>query len=401
MTPQSAFQAINNLFEQIDHVSFEVQYWDLKRVKYGSEKPAFTIIFHTPAAVEDTLKQVSLGFGERYMQGDIDIEGDIQKLTELLFDPKVLRIRPNLKALFAILLLRLKFRNSIDQSKKNISFHYDLSNEFYETWLDKRMVYSCAYFKEEGISIEQAQEDKLEYICRKLLLQPGQTLLDIGCGWGALVIYAVQKYKVKAHGVTLSRNQLEKAKARIAEAGLEKDITLELIDYRDLVKRGDTFDRVVSVGMMEHVGKNNIPTYIHSTNKLLKPLGVGLIHTIGKLKSDAIDDWMNEYIFPGAYLPEPGEIINGLRDQGLEVYHLENLQRHYARTLAAWRDRFEANQNKIKEMVSPEVIRAYRLYLNGCISAFKVGGISLYQISFCKGQLEQIPIPLTNAHLHV
>jgi len=152
--------------------------------------------------------------------------------------------------------------------------------------------------------------------------------------------------------------------------------------------------------MMEHVGKNNIQTYMQATSQLLKPLGVGLLHTIGKLKSDAIDDWMNKYIFPGAYLPEPGELVNGLRDVKLEVYHLENLQQHYALTLRAWLKAFEENQAKLKDMVSPELIRAYRLYLNGCISAFSTGGISLYQVSFCKGQLGEIPLPLTNAHLH-
>ncbi|MBI4836544.1 MAG: class I SAM-dependent methyltransferase [Candidatus Abawacabacteria bacterium] len=395
-----AFHIIDSIFKQIKSTSFEVQYWDYQRIRYGNDTPAFTIIFHNSRVLDDIIKHVSLGFGEGYMHGDIDVEGDWEQLTRLRFAPEIARIRPSLKTLAQIVLLRISYKNNIAQAKKNISFHYDLSNEFYEAWLDKKMVYSCAYFKDANNSIEQAQDDKLEYICRKLLLKPGQTLLDIGCGWGALVMYAVQKYGVKAHGITLSRNQLEKAKARIAEAGLEKDITLELIDYRELAKRGDTFDRIVSIGMMEHVGKDNIAAYMRATDKLLKPLGVGLLHTIGKLKSSAIDDWMNKYIFPGAYLPEPGELINGLRDVKLEVYHLENLQQHYALTLRAWWQRFEAKQAELKDMVSPEVLRAYRLYLTGCISTFTHGGISLYQVSFCKGQLGQIPIPLTNAHLH-
>lgn len=395
-----AFKAMDNIFSQIKNASFRVQYWNFKTIDYGSGTIDFTIIFHKPEVLEEILKHVSLGFGEGYSRGDIDVEGDMEKLTRMLFDPEILSIRPSLKNLVKILWLRLKYRNDIKQSRENVSFHYDLSNEFYATWLDKRMVYSCAYFKNANNSIEQAQEDKLEYICRKLLLQPGQSLLDIGCGWGALAIYAAQKYGVTVHGITLSKNQLEKAKARVAEAGLEKNITLELADYREIAKRGRSFDRVVSVGMMEHVGKNNISRYMHATNQLLKPLGIGLLHTIGKLKSDSIDDWMNKYIFPGAYLPEPGELINGLRDENLEVYHLENLQQHYALTLRAWLKAFEENQTKLKDMVSPELIRTYRLYLNGCISAFSKGGISLYQVSFCKGQLDDIPLPLTNSHLH-
>lgn len=396
----AAFRAVDKLLRHITTASFDVKYWDYQTIHYGTGQTEFTIIFHNPKVLEDMLGHMSIGFGESYMRGDIDIEGNFERLTQTFFTAQIDKIRPSIGHLLEMVWLRFKYRNNLKQAQKNISFHYDLSNEFYANWLDPLMVYSCAYFKDAKNSIDQAQKDKLEYICRKLLLQPGQTLLDIGCGWGALVIYAVQNYGVKAHGITLSRNQLEKAKARVAEAGLEESITLELTDYRELAERKVSFDRVVSIGMMEHVGKNNIPAYMKATDTLLKPLGVGLLHTIGKLKSGAIDDWMNKYIFPGSYLPEPGELVNGLRDHGLEVYHLENLQQHYALTLRAWLNNFERNQDKLRSIVSPETLRAYRLYLTGCISTFTHGGISLYQVSFCKGQLGEIPLPLTNAHLH-
>ncbi len=396
----AAFRAIDKLLKQVKTASFDVKFWDYQTIHYGTGPTEFTIIFNNANVLEDILGHVSLGFGEGYMRGDIEIEGNFERLTQTFFTAKLDQIRPSLGSLLEMGWLHFKYRNNLKQAKKNVSFHYDLSNEFYEAWLDPLMVYSCAYFKDANNSIEQAQKDKLEYICRKLLLKPDQTLLDIGCGWGALVIYAAKNFGVKAHGITLSRNQLEKAKARVAEAGLEDRITLELTDYRELAARGVSYDRVVSVGMMEHVGKNNIPAYMDATDKLLKPFGVGLLHTIGKLKSGNIDDWMHKYIFPGSYLPEPGELVNGLRDRKLEVYHLENLQQHYALTLRAWANNLEKNLEQIKDTVSPETIRAYRLYLTGCISAFTHGGISLYQVSFCKGQLGQIPLPLTNAHLH-
>lgn len=394
------FTIIDQLFSQITHVPFAVEYWDEGKRNYGKGEPVFTIIFKEKAVIDDILHHVSLGFGENYTRGKIEVLGDFPRMCGLLFDKEIETIRPSLKQMMSIMWLRLSQKNTISQSRKNISHHYDLSNQFYQLMLDKRMIYSCAYFTDPKNTVDQAQEDKLEYICRKLLLEPGQSLLDIGCGWGALVIYAAQKYGVKATGITLSKNQLEEAQKRVKAAGLEKLVTLELIDYRELAIRNRTFDRIVSVGMMEHVGKDHIGDYMQTNKKLLKPNGIGLVHTIGKMKSGKIDDWMNKYIFPGAYLPEPGELIDAMRDVGMEAYLLENLRPHYAMTLTAWLANLEKNIDEISKIVSPETIQIYRLYLNGCIGAFTYGDISLYQISYSNGLPNNAGVPLTNKYLH-
>lgn len=395
------YQVIDQLFSQITHIPFEIIYWNEAKKNYNGTEPLFTIEFRTPEVINDIFKHVSLGFGEGYTRGDIEVYGDFPRLCGLIYDPRVAKIRPSLKNLIKIARLRLKQRNRIAQARKNISHHYDLSNEFYSLMLDDKMLYSCAFFKDPTNSISQAQSDKLDYICRKLLLKPGQTLLDIGCGWGALVIHAAKNYGVKATGITLSKNQLEEAQRRIDAAGLSDQITLMLTDYREIATQGVSFDRVVSVGMMEHVGKDNIGAYMEANRVLLKENGIGLLHTIGNMKSSNIDDWMDKYIFPGAYLPEPGELIDGLRDTGMQVYLLENLRTHYALTLQAWLQNFEKNIARIGQIVSPETIRIYRLYLNGCIGTFTYGDTNLYQISYSKGYTNNAGVPLTNSYLHV
>lgn len=395
------YQVLDQLFSQITHIPFQIIYWDLVKKNYNGNDALFTIEFRNPEVVNDIFKHVSLGFGEGYTRGDIEVYGDFPLLCGLIYDPRIAKIRPSLSNLIKITRLRFKQRNHLTQSRKNISHHYDLSNEFYSLMLDEKMVYSCAYFKEPTNSISQAQTDKLDYICKKLLLKPGQTLLDIGCGWGALVIHAAKNYGVKATGITLSKNQLEEAQKRVNAAGLSDQITLKLTDYRELATQGVSFDRVVSVGMMEHVGKDNIGAYMVANRNLLKENGIGLLHTIGTMKSSNIDDWIDKYIFPGAYLPEPGELIDGLRDTGMQVYLLENLRTHYALTLQAWLQNFEKNIARIGQIVSPETIRIYRLYLNGCIGTFTYGDTNLYQISYSNGLTNNAGVPLTNKYLHV
>lgn len=396
----SPYQILDQLFSQIPHVSFNVIYWNEGRKNYNTGKPEFTIDFKKPQVVNDILRHVSLGFGEGYTRGDIEIIGDFEKLCSLVFDPQVAKIKPSLGIILKIIFQRLKHRNKLAQAPKNISHHYDLSNEFYKLMLDKRMVYSCAYFKTPHTDLDQAQSDKLDYICKKLLLQPGQTLLDIGCGWGALVIHAAQHYGIEATGITLSKKQLEEAQKRVHETGLDEKINLQLIDYRQLAHNNTSFDRIVSVGMLEHVGKENIAAYMKANQKLLKDNGIGLLHTIGNMRSGSINDWTEKYIFPGAYLPEPGELINGFRDTGMEVFLLENLRPHYAMTLQAWLKNLENNIDQLRKIVSEETIRMYRFYLSSCSASFIYGDTNLYQISYSKGYINNAGVPLTNSYLH-
>ena len=270
-------------------------------------------------------------------------------------------------------------------NQANIQHHYDVSNAFYGLWLDQRMVYSCAYFRNEADTLEEAQIHKLDHICRKLMLEPGQEFLDIGCGWGALILRAAQGYGVNATGITLSRNQYDYVTARIKEAGLEKRVRVELRDYLDL-PAAPLYDKIASVGMFEHVGIGNYPGYFGKIRRLLKPGGLVLNHGIthnwlgGTSLGSGIGDFVEEYVFPGGQLAHVSRVIQGLAADGLELIDAEALREHYARTLWHWTDRLEANTEAARREVGEERFRVWRIYLAGSAHAFDRGWLSIYQL---------------------
>ena len=242
-----------------------------------------------------------------------------------------------------------------------IQFHYDVSNEFYALWLDQLMIYSCAYFEQPGDTLEQAQLAKLEHICRKLQLQPGERFLDIGCGWGALVIHAAQHHGVRAHGITLSRPQLDLARQRISEAGLEDRVTVELRDYRDL--EGDSvYDKIASVGMFEHVGLKNLPVYFSSVHRLLKPAGLflnhGITHDVEGWKKTVSTEFINRYVFPDGQLDTVSNIQRAMEHANFEIADVEGLRSHYALTLRHWVARLEHHHARAMGYVSESTYRA-------------------------------------------
>ncbi len=291
-------------------------------------------------------------------------------------------------------------------NQANIQHHYDVSNAFYALWLDQRMVYSCAYFRNETDTLEQAQTQKLDHICRKLMLEPGQEFLDIGCGWGALILRAAQAYGVNATGITLSRNQYDHVTARIKEAGLEKRVRVELRDYLDL-PAAPLYDRIASVGMFEHVGIGNYPRYFGKIRRLLKPGGLVLNHGIthnwlgGTSLGSGIGDFVEEYVFPGGQLAHVSRVIQGLAADGLELIDAEALREHYARTLWHWTDRLEANAEAARREVGEERFRIWRIYLAGSAHAFDRGWLSIYQLlagkPFPDGRL---PHPPTREYMY-
>jgi cyclopropane-fatty-acyl-phospholipid synthase len=270
-------------------------------------------------------------------------------------------------------------------NQANIQHHYDVSNAFYGLWLDQRMVYSCAYFRNETDTLEEAQTQKLDHICRKLMLEPGQEFLDIGCGWGALILRAAQAYGVSATGITLSRNQYDHVTARIKEAGLEKRVRVELRDYLDL-PAAPLYDKIASVGMFEHVGIPNYRRYFGKIRRLLKPGGLVLNHGIthnwlgGTSLGSGIGDFVEEYVFPGGQLAHVSRVIQGLAADGLELIDAEALREHYARTLWHWTDRLEANAEAARREVGEERFRVWRIYLAGSAHAFDRGWLSIYQL---------------------
>jgi cyclopropane-fatty-acyl-phospholipid synthase len=291
-------------------------------------------------------------------------------------------------------------------NKANIAHHYDVSNAFYRLFLDERMVYTCAYFTEDHDDLERAQTDKLEMICRKLRLKPGDRLLDIGCGWGALVCYAAQHYGVEAHGVTLAEEQLKLAREKVEALGLQDKVTLHLKDFTQMEGQ---FDKISSIGMFEHVGIRNHPTYFRAVNRLLKPRGLYLHHSISRRakkterafsKMPAEYRALVRYIFPGGELDHLGMSIANLERYGFEVHDVEGWREHYQRTTRLWFERLNANRAAAEAEVGPERTRMWLLYLAGCSLAFERGGALINQTLVSKRRKGPSGLPLTRVDLY-
>ncbi len=319
------------------------------------------------------------GLGEAYVEGDVDVEGPIDeafRAAEKLVrgwgkSPRgrLPRLSPHYKA----------------RDREAIQYHYDVSNDFYRLWLDRRMVYSCAYFKTGEESIDIAQEQKLDHICRKLRLGPGDRFLDIGCGWGALIVHAAQKYGVEATGITLSENQHAVAAERIRAAGLEGRCRVLLRDYREMEGDG-AFDKIASVGMFEHVGLKNLPVYFAAVQRLLADGGIVMNHGITSVDPESREvglgagEFVEKYVFPHGELPHLSLVLREMAGAKLEVMDVETLRLHYARTLAHWSRRLEANLDAARANAGEKRTRIWRLYLAGCAHAFERSWVSIHQV---------------------
>ncbi|MCW7539856.1 class I SAM-dependent methyltransferase [Aquabacterium sp. A7-Y] len=325
--------------------------------------------------------------GDAYVQGHLDIEGrmrDVMQVAARLVRNPVRQQapRPWLRCWQHLRSLR---RHRQEQDARQVQFHYDVSDDFYALWLDPRRVYSCAYYAAADMSLAQAQEAKLEHICRKLQLRPGLRLLDIGAGWGGLLLWAAEHHGVEAVGITLSHNQAEHVRRLIDARGLAGRVEVHLMDYRDLPET-QGFDRIASVGMCEHVGRAKLPGYFAKIARLLKPGGLLLNHgiTSGGLHHHQLDagmgDFIERYIFPGGELAHVSRLAQCLGGAGLELLDAENLRPHYARTLWDWSDGLEAHLDEARAVTDERTVRAYRLYLAGCAMCFERGWISLYQL---------------------
>jgi cyclopropane-fatty-acyl-phospholipid synthase len=276
-------------------------------------------------------------------------------------------------------------RHTPGADAKQVQFHYDVSDDFYALWLDERRVYSCAYFRDPDLPLSKAQEAKLDHICRKLMLREGERFLDIGAGWGGLLLWAAEHYGVHAKGITLSKNQHAHVNRLIDERGLRGRVTMDLLDYRDL-SESESYDKIASVGMFEHVGIAQLPRYFSKIYRLLKPGGLLMNHgiTAGGTSNDQLGagmgDFVERYIFPGGELLHVSHVLNVMADANLEPLDIESLRPHYARTLWAWSDALEARLDRARELTSEAVVRAYRLYLAGSAMCFEHGWLSLYQM---------------------
>ena len=321
------------------------------------------------------------------MDGDIEIHGDLYETLNLFLGQidKFYTDRWKLR--------KLMFTSG-DKSnqKREVSSHYDIGNDFYKLWLDKTLSYSCGYFKEEGTTLYEAQCCKVERILEKLNLKEGMTLCDIGCGWGFLLMEAAKRYKVYGIGITLSQEQQKKCKERIKEEGLEEYVHVKLLDYRDLPELHIKFDRVVSVGMLEHVGRNNYLEFMSCVKRMLKPGGLFLLHYISALKEYPGDAWVKKYIFPGGVVPSLREIINIAGDLRFYTLDVEDLRRHYNRTLLCWNENFQRHRSEIAEMFDERFTRMWEMYLCACAAAFMNGVVDLHQILFSNDVNNEIPM---------
>ncbi len=395
-----------------------------KACQAGS-RDAFTLIFHNPRVVRMiVLGRDRLRLAEAYFRGDIDFEGDFFAALGLKDHLNTIVLSPldKLQALFGALrmdalhLLSTPSGNappslhaqtvkahSKSENSDAIRFHYDVSNAFYALWLDEAMVYSCAYFEQPDMSLEQAQVAKLDHICRKLQLRYGDHLLDIGCGWGALIIHAARNYGVKALGVTLSQQQLELTRERIADAGLADRVTVALCDYRDIQGEA-TYDKVASVGMFEHVGLKNLPVYFSTVHRLLKPGGLflnhGITHDVEGWSKTSSTEIINRYVFPDGQLDTVSNIQRAMEQARFEIADLEALRPHYALTLRHWVARLEAHHEQALEYVSESTFRIWRLYMAACALEFESGEIGVYQVLASKRVLGATALPLTRSHLY-
>jgi cyclopropane-fatty-acyl-phospholipid synthase len=328
---------------------------------------------------------------EAYVEGQVELHGTLRDLmaaaSALMSDPRQAEPAPTATGWFRGLVRHGKslVRHTHESDARQIQFHYDVSDDFYALWLDPRRVYSCAYYREAGMTLAQAQEAKLDHVCRKLMLKPGERFLDIGAGWGGLLLWAAQHYDVKASGITLSKNQHAHVNRLIDEQGLRGKVTMQLLDYRDLPE-DEPWDKIASIGMFEHVGRANLPTYFAKIRRLLKPGGLLMNHgiTAGGTENaqlgNGLGDFIERYIFPGGELLHVSHVLKVMAESGLEMVDTENLRPHYARTLWAWSDNLESRLAHAREVVSDKVLRAYRLYLAGCAMAFEHGWIALHQM---------------------
>ncbi|WP_259100972.1 C17 cyclopropane fatty acid synthase CfaB [Pseudomonas sp. JUb42] len=360
------------------HLPLRLKLWDGHELDLGPT-PSVTIVVKDPQLVSEFTHPSLDLLGSAFVEGRLELEGSISEVVRVCDELSQALVDDDDD--------NFPTRSQHDKATdaESISYHYDLSNEFYQLWLDKEMVYSCAYFKTGEETLEQAQQDKFHHLCRKLRLKPGEYLLDVGCGWSGLARFAAREYGVKVFGITLSREQLALGRARVKAEGLQDKVDLQLFDYRDLPQDG-RFDKVVSVGMFEHVGHANLPLYTKLLFGAVKEGGLVMNHGItakhvdGRPVGRGAGDFIDRYVFPNGELPHVARISADISEAGLEVVDVESLRLHYAKTLEHWSTRLENKLDEAAEMVPPHILRIWRLYLAGCSYAFSKGWINLHQI---------------------
>jgi cyclopropane-fatty-acyl-phospholipid synthase len=374
-------QALRKLLVFMGNPPIQFVLWNDEQVPATSPPESRRLQIHDRHTLWHLVINPDLHFGDAYSRGSLDIEGDLPSFVEVIYRsaPAVTRQNPLLTALQY---WRNRARtNTLAGSRDNIHHHYNLGNEFFQLWLDEEMVYTCAYFPTMSLSLEQAQRAKMDYVCRKLRLQPGETVIEAGCGWGALARYMAREYGVKVRAFNLSSEQIRYAQERASEEGLGQQVEYIEDDYRNITGQCDVF---VSVGMLEHVGRDNYRALGGVIDRCLAPNGRGLIHSIARDQPCPMNAWVEKRIFPGSYPPTLREMMEIFEPWGFSVQDVENLRLHYAKTLEHWLARFDARQAEVRERFDESFVRAWRLYLAGSKASFTTGWLQLFQLVFTR-----------------
>ena len=381
------------IMKSVGNPRISVRLWNGDEFWVTEGRPVACMEFRSRRAVLELLRSPSVGFGECYSRGLIDVHGDFLAFANEI-TTAVTQHRNNGYYVSKLRsLLHAMRRNSLKRSRHNVHHHYDLGNDFYKLWLDERMVYTCAYYDTPAATLDEAQVAKLDHVCRKLQLQPGQKVIEAGCGWGALALHMAEHYGVEVIAYNNSREQVAYARARAAAKNMDGRVTFIEDDYRTIRERCDAF---VSVGMLEHVGLANFQSLGALIKRVLKPNGFGLVHSIGRSFPDRTDPWITKHIFPGGHIPSLGEMMTVFEPHKFSVLDVENLRPHYARTCAAWLQSYEAVADEVAKMYDDEFARKWRLYLAGSSAGFESGTLQLFQIVFTpRGNND---VPWTRSH---
>jgi len=377
---------LHRLYESVGRPPLQMHLWN--GFKFGCDDKDVIGILHVKS-LKTFLKVTAypdLYFGDEFAAGNITLDGNLISVLETYYrgiavsEPHLLQ-----KILFRLIVRPCK--NNLKESQNNINHHYNIGNDFYKLWLDEKLIYTCAYYPTKESSLKVAQDAKMEHVCRKLHLQPGQTVVEAGCGWGALAIYMAKNYGVQVKAYNISKEQIKYARERAKKEGLEQRIEFILDDYRNVEGK---FDAFVSVGMLEHVGQNNYKNLGIVIKNCLKKSGHGLIHFIGRNKPEPMNAWIEQRIFPGANPPTLAETMDILESADASVVDIENLRLHYAKTLEHWLEKYEQETDSVREMFDEKFVISWRLYLAGSVAAFITGDLQLFQISFVHHQNNNI-----------
>jgi cyclopropane-fatty-acyl-phospholipid synthase len=382
------------LLRAIGNPALGVVLWNGRQFRTEGSSPSVSMVIHDRGALWRLLTNPCLHFGDDYSTGRIEIEGGLVQFLETVYQAMARAPRFRRDTDKAAYRCNQPNLNSLAESRRNIHHHYDIGNDFYQLWLDKEMLYTCAYFPDPADSLEDAQIAKMDLICRKLQLQPGQKVVEAGCGWGGLARHMARKYGASVRAYNISREQIAYARHRARAEGLEGQVEYVEDDYRTITGAYDAF---VSVGMLEHVGPDHYRELGRVIDRSLAEKGIGLIHSIGQNRATPMSPWFLRRMFPGSYPPTLREMMELFEPCEFTVLDVENLRLHYARTCEHWLERFEQNLDRVREMFDEPFIRAWRLYLSGCIANFSLGTLQLFQVVFSRHSNNRVP--WTRTHL--